>query len=710
MFIADLGKYRAIVISVAMFIFLDLGVLGLNFYISSQIAGDAINVNVAGRQRMLSQKSTKALLDYEVLLARGEQAEAEVAFQELSGAVALFERTLQAFRQGGTTLAPTGDEIYLPAAVTPGGIEAVEKSYVLWEPVKSDFAALVQLHSRGDFQDPALQQAVESLLVSLKGSNLALLKLMNTLTNELEQVAKDKTTTLRMIQTSAIGLAILNFFLILFHFIGQLRRSDEALEVARSETTEILRTVREGLFLLDDKLVIGGQYSQSITEIFGEQALAGTDFPTLIRQLVSDSEIQTAEEYIKLLLNRDVKESLVTSLNPLIDVEVRFPDRHGGVSVKHLSFRFNRTLVEGEIKHILVTVLDVTENVRLRRELEAAGQQEKLDLSVVRKLLSFEHAVLHDFLNSTESALLELNGILKNDDAEAGGFREKLGSTLRIMHKVKGDAGAMELPQLVQAAHQFEQKAVDLQATPQLKGGDFLPLTLALNEMLKMLGELREIGALLESGEKPAMSETVKTVPLRSDLSALEQLAHRIAAEQGKSVHVEVNDEVSESLSREQRGLIADCVMQLVRNAVVHGIEAEEQREASGKAPTGEVAVNMHHTPEGVRVSVRDDGRGLDLEKIRRVALAKGLYTEQQLEGFSRTQLMRLIFEPGFSTADEADEHSGRGVGMDLVRANVNKLRGRVRVANQPQKYCEISFLIPEVVQGSEVKRSKESV
>lgn len=695
MFIADLGKYRAIVISVAMFIFLDLGVLGLNFYISSQIAGDAINVNVAGRQRMLSQKSTKALLDYEVLLARGEHAAAEVAFNELAGAVELFERTLLAFRQGGNTLAPTGDEIFLPAVVTSEGREAVEKSYVLWEPVKSDFAALRQLHRSGDLSNPALLSAVDALLGSLKGSNLTLLKLMNTLTNDLEQVAKDKTTTLRMIQTGAIGLAILNFFLILFHFIGQLRRSDEALEVARGETTEILRTVREGLFLLDDKLVIGSQYSRSISEIFGDDALEGTAFPDLIRRLVSESEIHTAEEYVKLLLNKSVNENLVISLNPLVDVQVKLSDRQGNASVKHLSFRFNRTLVDGEIRHILVTVLDVTENVNLRRQLEASKQQETIDFTLIRRLLSHDQAALREYLKITEGALLEINEILRDETADTESLRNKLAATMRIMHKVKGDAGAMELPHLASAAHLFEQTVVELQQSATLRGGDFLPLTLALNDILKLVTELGEISEVLGgSGELPSPA-SLETAPALS-LSRLDTLVQRIADAQEKSVVLSLHDEVSERLTPAQQALVADSVLQLVRNAAVHGIEPMSARRSLAKPEQGQIKVVLDESEEGIRVSVRDDGCGLDMEKIRRTAIARGLHTEQELEGFSRTQLMRLIFEPGFSTAEQTDEHAGRGVGMDLLRANVNRLKGRIRIANQPGKYCEISFLIPK--------------
>jgi two-component system chemotaxis sensor kinase CheA len=94
-------------------------------------------------------------------------------------------------------------------------------------------------------------------------------------------------------------------------------------------------------------------------------------------------------------------------------------------------------------------------------------------------------------------------------------------------------------------------------------------------------------------------------------------------------------------------------------------------------------------------VSVRDDGRGIRVERIREQALKRGIYTKEQIEGVEAKRLMSLIFEPGFSTQDAVDEHAGRGVGMDIIKANIQQLNGRLRVANHPSKSCEISLVLP---------------
>ncbi|WP_415893748.1 ATP-binding protein [Neptuniibacter sp. PT8_73] len=683
------GKYRAIVISVAMFIFLDLGVLGLNFYISSQIADDAVNVNLAGRQRMLSQKAAKALLSYESALAQGQTGQR--SYDEMQGAVELFDQTLLAFSTGGFTKDATGREIFLEAVTTDKAVSAVNGSLRIWEPIRKSYISLGSENS--------VNNTVLAPLVRLSSqNNLKLLTLMNDLTVELETVAKQKSDTLRWVQASAITLAIANFFLILFHFIGQLRQSDAQTEEARKETTEILDTVHEGLLLLDSDLNISNQYSQSVKTIFGEDDIAGMSFSNLLHKIVVGDDMTTTEEYIKLLLNEKVKENLIVSLNPLADVEISVSDDTGQYSIKHLSFRFNRTIEDGHISHILVTVSDITETVVLRQSLEQLRDNQGMQISALHKLVHLDNDTMTLFLDSAEKELHAINDLMKNagDNSNLGAV---LDDSFRKVHRVKGDAGALELVQLSSAAHKFEERLETLREKNHLKGSDFLPLTLMLDDMLKLISELHEIGDLLQSlrvqqqGSHIASENQPTALPL--DETQIKRLAQRIAREYNKEIDISFDLEAINTLSQEQRMLVQTSVVQLVRNAVVHGIESTEERSIADKARVGKIQVSALQEEQGLRISVKDDGHGLDVDKISKRALNKGLHTAEELESFSRTRLMGLIFKPGFSTVEVQSEHAGRGVGMDLVRVNVNRLGGKVRIGNQLKRYCEISFLIP---------------
>lgn len=691
MFSSLLGKYRAVVISVAMFIILDAGVLVLNFYISSQLAEDASNVNLAGRQRMLSQKTAKSLLDYQRL--RNENSpDAPTALEELHKAANLFDTTLKAFDEGGAIKGASGEDLVLNAVTTTASREAVTLSLNLWRPVKKEVEQLVGT-------DPSSLEhtrVLNRLIPNMRRDNLQLLKLMNDLTVDLEGVARNKSETLRMIQAGAITLAILNFLLILFHFLGQLRRSDSEAEQARGETQEILRTVREGLLLLDRDMIIGSQYSGSVKDIFGEQEFAGTSFRVLLKSLVVESDMKTAEEYIKLLLNGTVKENLVASLNPLSDIEVSLPDRSGGFHIKHLSFRFNRAIENGEIRHILVTVLDITELVALRQELERANQSNGMQISALKELLHVDKEQLAAFLRETESSLTAINDILKERSTGAHDYRDKLISSFRIMHRIKGDASALNLPHVAEAAHAFEEQLQGLEKMDTLRGSDFLPLTLSLNDFFRLVKDMADIISVF-SGQAPApLREVGKAAAPALDIKMLDNLASRIAREQGKEVRLEASLAAFDKVPVGCRKLVQDCVVQLVRNAVVHGIEPCVERVLVGKPSGGVIQIRAEEEDNGqVRISVRDDGQGINLDKVRDRALARGMYEADDLDSMNPTRIMSLIFEPGFSTLSQADEHGGRGVGMDMVKASIQQLNGRIRVSNKPYKFCEISFVIP---------------
>jgi two-component system, chemotaxis family, sensor kinase CheA len=140
---------------------------------------------------------------------------------------------------------------------------------------------------------------------------------------------------------------------------------------------------------------------------------------------------------------------------------------------------------------------------------------------------------------------------------------------------------------------------------------------------------------------------------------------------------------------------LAEPLMHLVRNAVDHGIESSEARLAAGKPARGTVFLNAYHQGAQVVIEVRDDGRGMDHAKLRKQAVEKGLLTPAESKRLSEQEALNLIFEPGFSTAAAVTEVSGRGVGMDVVRSVMDKLKGTVNVQTVVGKGTTIELRVP---------------
>jgi len=134
-------------------------------------------------------------------------------------------------------------------------------------------------------------------------------------------------------------------------------------------------------------------------------------------------------------------------------------------------------------------------------------------------------------------------------------------------------------------------------------------------------------------------------------------------------------------------------LLHMMRNAVDHGIESPAEREAQGKSAQGNIHLQASHQGGGILICIRDDGKGLNPEKIRNKAVARGLIAPDSV--LSDKEIFNLIFLPGFSTADSVTEISGRGVGMDVVRGSINKLRGRVDIESVTGQGTTFNIFLP---------------
>ncbi len=184
----------------------------------------------------------------------------------------------------------------------------------------------------------------------------------------------------------------------------------------------------------------------------------------------------------------------------------------------------------------------------------------------------------------------------------------------------------------------------------------------------------------------------IRMLPIGTVFSRLPRLVHDLAVNTHKSISLELAGEETE-LDKGVVESISDPLVHLVRNAADHGIESPEERVALGKPEAGVVHVKAYHQGGSVVVEVRDDGRGLDLSRIGQKASSVGLIRAG--EDLTDAQTRALIFEPGFSTAEIVTDISGRGVGMDVVKKNVEALNGAISVESEPGRGTEVRIKLP---------------
>jgi two-component system, chemotaxis family, sensor kinase CheA len=483
---------------------------------------------------------------------------------------------------------------------------------------------------------------------------------------------------------------------------------ERAAREAQEQTRDILKTVHEGFFLLDADYRIGSVWSQALTRMFGRKDFAGLSFEELLKDLVAPATLATATKYIKLLWDDRAHENLMKSINPLAQLEVVMDNGHGGKETRYLQFDFHRVTGPEGVKHVLCAVGDITSSVLLARELQESQENANAQVDMMLSMLHVEPLQLLSFLDTAEVSLKLVNTILKEPARNDAEFRKKLGGLFRELHGIKGEASALNLKSVASRVHALESMVADCKKKPELSGNDFLPLVLKLDDLMAHVRSVREMAARLTTLKEtaPGAAAAVAAGALNGsgalrtqsrpveDLSpALQAMAERLAEDHGKRFRLTVSG-LSE-VPLPYAATIKDCLIQMLRNSAVHGIEAPEVRRAHTKQDVGVVSVHFRKIGEGYELVFEDDGAGIATEALKAAAVRKALISEQEAHAMDTRAAMALIFRTGFSTQEDVSMDAGRGVGMDVVARSVYSLGGKIGVSTHPGRFTRFKILLP---------------
>ena len=233
--------------------------------------------------------------------------------------------------------------------------------------------------------------------------------------------------------------------------------------------------------------------------------------------------------------------------------------------------------------------------------------------------------------------------------------------------------------------HQSQSVRVDIEKLDTLMN---LMGELVINKVrLEQIGQTHRLSDLMETleqmdrvtGDLQNIVMKVRMVPVSAVFNRFPRMVRDVSKELGKDINLTIEGEETE-LDRTVIDEIGDPIMHLLRNSLDHGVESPDKREAKGKPRTGEVGLIARHEGNNVVIMITDDGAGIDADKIRRKAVEKGMISQSEADSLDDADAVRLIFLPGFSTAEQITDISGRGVGMDVVRSKIEALSGHVDV------------------------------
>ena len=643
------------------------------------------------------------------------------ALEDLQGTVRRFDRQLKELNAAG----------YVQSAELTRSLQLWREYAPVLEPVVSFNA---QPYVDSDTSGSTLSREGRTHYAEVKRAQLfatdnakVLQGQLATLATSLQHNASDAAAQLRaLLSIGVLAALVLAAAAAWFQFTRS--RHERTAREAQEQTRDILKTVREGFFLLDADYRIGSVWSEALTRMFGRDDFAGLSFEELLKNLVPPATLATATKYIKLLWGERAHENLMKSINPLGQLEINMDNGHGGRETRYLQFDFHRVMGPAGIKHVLCSVGDITSSVLLARELQESQDNASSQLDMMLAMMHVDPLQLVSFLDGAETGLKLVNTILKEPARTDAEFRKKLSGLFRELHSIKGEASALSLSSIASRVHTLEDIVSELKKKAELSGNDFLPMVLKLDELLAHLRSVREMAArltALKDGSTgaattaftapaavapppaptpaPAPSTTRGAQPdarRAEDLApTLHSMAERLAQDQGKRFRLKLAGLAE--VPAPYVATIKDCLIQMLRNAAVHGIEAPEVRRAHTKEDVGVVSVTFQRSANGFDLLFEDDGAGIAPDTLKAAAVRRQLITEQEAAAMDTRTAMALIFRPGFSTQDEVSMDAGRGVGMDVVARSVYALGGKIGVSTHPGKFTRFKIILPSAEAAS---------
>lgn len=226
-----------------------------------------------------------------------------------------------------------------------------------------------------------------------------------------------------------------------------------------------------------------------------------------------------------------------------------------------------------------------------------------------------------------------------------------------------------------------------------MKIGEGLEQAQENEPLVRELGETLAQLDLVTTDLQLAVMRT-RMVPLRKVLARFPRMVRDLSQKLGKQVRLELHGEETE-VDKSVADEIGDPLIHLIRNAIDHGIEPPAERTAVGKRAEGLIRILACQEGNSIVIQINDDGRGLQLDKIKAKALARGIVSETDLAGMQPSEIMNLVFLPGLSTSERITDISGRGVGMDVVRTNIRRLNGTIAIQSDPGRGTQVTIKLP---------------
>lgn len=361
-----------------------------------------------------------------------------------------------------------------------------------------------------------------------------------------------------------------------------------------------------------------------------------------------------------------------------------------------------------------------------------------MQIEMLTTILNVNPKIINEFISNTKAHIDKMNNILKNPGSSQFELEGKLNAIYREMHSLKGEASALKLHSFTKIASDAEDKLDALQNQGKLSGNNFLPLAVHLDDLLSLSNTIETLGERINQATPKSAAATKSVAPLATPASDIEKsnvtvsesapihnstismpiaggndidlsdesdddqlsyyqhFAQDIAARQGKQVQLKSQTLAQATIPAHLKNVVKEISIQLLRNAVVHGIETPAARQLADKPAVGTIDLEIQSDSRDLMITLQDDGQGIDYDSIRQKLITKGRISADAAAQLNQGELLKQLFTSGFSTKEQVDEDGGRGVGLDIIKAQVKEYDGKLNVNSELGQMTRFTITLPK--------------
>ena len=500
------------------------------------------------------------------------------------------------------------------------------------------------------------------------------------------------------------------------------REKQEILAAGSRLTEAILASIGDGLFLLGAEGKVLPPVSRALAALFRRHDFTEVSIEQLFAPLVTAKALSAIRTHVAALLGGAAPTGatdsgtahaaavhagaapapdLASVTQFFSDIEVRLPNPDGSFQSAHYAFEFDPVELEpferGAPGLWLVRVTDITTRLHINRELDELRGQIQTQSEILRGILRLGGVRFAALMRSTDASMKSIATVLKKPAREAQAFRLKLEAIFREVNRIRGEAGAFGLTALQSAARAFEEALEELRSRSTLSGSDFLPLAIKMDQLYDQFALLLLLTAAspaLREADTPAEETPAhRSAPSGSLGRALQALTDHVAQTCDKQVRLECSG--LHLVPQRYQATVKNVAIQLIRNALMHGIESPEARAAAGKPAHGRLRLEFKAHADGFELQFNDDGCGLDADAVRSTAIAHGAVTAEAAARMRDREAIKLIFNSRYTTLSRFTEGAPHGAGMALVRRHVQDAGGKVALASVPGRETRFRITLP---------------